>query len=139
MENGRNLGKYDLVLDSIDESCADDSSNDKSISTDNLKDVWYERYVHPNINTIYARFKICDRIRQPINECKESEIFLNRMRKGLHKFFKAVVNNLNYSLITSRESGSEVSHFILELIIFRSHQITSRFQRGLAKGKLEGY
>ena len=36
------------------------------------------------------------------------------MDKGLNKFFKAVVNELNNSLPNLGESISEVSHFILE-------------------------
>ena len=36
------------------------------------------------------------------------------MGKGLHKFFKAVVNELNISLSTLVESVSKVSHFITE-------------------------
>ena len=36
------------------------------------------------------------------------------MEKGLHKLFKAVVNELNNTLPNFGESGSEVSHFIPE-------------------------
>ena len=36
------------------------------------------------------------------------------MVKGLYKLFKAVVNELNNSLPTLRQSGSEVSYFIPE-------------------------
>ena len=34
------------------------------------------------------------------------------MGKGLHKLFKAVVNELNNALLHLGESSSEVSHFI---------------------------
>ena len=40
------------------------------------------------------------------------------MVKGLHKLFMAVVNELKNSFPTSGESGSEVSHFLLELMNF---------------------
>ena len=36
------------------------------------------------------------------------------MGKGLHKFFKAVVNELKDALPNLVESGSEVSYFISE-------------------------
>ena len=40
------------------------------------------------------------------------------MEKGLHKLFKAVVNELKRSLTNLVESGLEVSHFITEPSIF---------------------
>ena len=40
------------------------------------------------------------------------------MCRGLHKFFKSVVNELNNSFPTFKKSGLEVSYFILEPINF---------------------
>ena len=36
------------------------------------------------------------------------------MEEGLHKVFKAIVDELKYAFNNLVESGSEVSHFILE-------------------------
>ena len=60
------------------------------------------------------------------------------MYKVLHNFFKAVFNELNYSLNNLFESGSEVSHFIPEpRFFFRSHWITSRCQKDWLKATLK--
>ena len=48
------------------------------------------------------------------NEWKGSERSAKGMVKGLHKAFKAVVNELNNAFTTLVESGSDVSHFITE-------------------------
>ena len=59
-----------------------------------LKDIWDENYVHPNINSIDDRLKILDRIRQTQSEWKGSELSAKRMKKVLHKIFKAVVKKI---------------------------------------------
>ena len=58
--------------------------------------------------------KIRDHIKQTQNEWKIAELSLKIMGKVLHKFFNTVVNELNNAFYNSVESGSEVSHFILE-------------------------
>ena len=83
------------MLASIDESSADDNSDDKSISTDGIEDIWYGRQVNEKINARYARLKIRDHIRLSQNEWKGEEISTNNMGKGLHKLCQAVVNKLN--------------------------------------------
>ena len=60
------------------------------------------------------------------------------MGKGLHKIFRSIIKKLNDTLYTFGELGSEVSHFIPETI-FRSHKITRRCQKGLAKRNFERY
>ena len=40
------------------------------------------------------------------------------MGKGLHKFFKTIVKEISQYLPPLGESGSEISHFILEPINF---------------------
>ena len=61
-------------MDSIGESSADDNSDNKYISTNDIKDIWGGKYVHPNINSIYARLKIRDRTRQAQSHWKGAEL-----------------------------------------------------------------
>ena len=68
--NRRNLVEYGSVLASIDESSADNNSDDKYISTDYCEDIWYGIYVHPYIHERDSRLKVRDRIRQAQNEWK---------------------------------------------------------------------
>ena len=82
---------------SIDESYADDNSDEGSISTNALEDIQDGSHVHPDINTRDARLKISDRIKQAQSECKGEEISSNMMGKVLHKLLKAVLNELNNS------------------------------------------
>ena len=48
------------------------------------------------------------------NNCKGLELSAKNMVKGLHKFFKDFLNELNNTLSTLVELGSKVSHFIPE-------------------------
>ena len=48
------------------------------------------------------------------NEWKVAELSAKIMVKGLHKIFKAVVNELNNALPNLVELDSGVSHFITE-------------------------
>ena len=57
IENERNLVEDESILSSLDESSTDDNSDEKSISTDSLKDIQDGNYVHLNINARYARWK----------------------------------------------------------------------------------
>ena len=79
-----------------------------------LEKIWDGSQIHPDINTRDNIFKIGDCIRQTKNEWKEAELSANIIFKGLHKVFKAVVNELNNMLPTLRYLGSEISHFIPE-------------------------
>ena len=51
------------------------------------------------------------------------------MGKGLHKLFKAVVNELSEALPILGESGSEVSYFIPETRNFAEVTILSEYTR----------
>ena len=64
MENEPNVAEYGSILASIDESYTDDDSDDLSISTNDLEDIWDGNYVHPGINERDARLKIRYHIRQ---------------------------------------------------------------------------
>ena len=77
---------------SIDESYTYYDSYNISISTNNLEAIRDGSYIHTDIDTIDARLKICDRIKQAQSEWKVAELSANIMVKGLHKLFKAVVN-----------------------------------------------
>ena len=58
------MDKDEPISASIDESSANDNSDDKSISTEDLEEIWYGSYIHPNNNARYTILKICDHIRQ---------------------------------------------------------------------------
>ena len=77
-----------------------DDSNGGSITTNDIKEIWYGNYVHPEINTRDTRLKIRECIRKIRSEWKGVELSEKRMGKGLHKLFKDVVNELNNPLPT---------------------------------------
>ena len=56
------------------ESYTDDDSDEGSISKDALEDIQDGNYIHTDINAIYARLKIRDRIKQAQSEWKVSEL-----------------------------------------------------------------
>ena len=64
MENERNLEEDESITASIDDSYAEDNSDDEYISIDDIEEIRDGRYVHPKINARDARLKIYDRIRQ---------------------------------------------------------------------------
>ena len=106
--------EYQSILDSIDDWSTENDSDDGSISTDDLEDIWGGSQIHPELNARDARLKIRDRIKQTQNEWKRAELSEEGMGKGLHKFFEFVVNGVKNKIPTLEESGSEVSHFIPE-------------------------
>ena len=69
---------------SINESYAENDSDDKSISMDDPEDIRDGNYVHPNIHARYARFRIRDGIRQVHSKWKGAELSSKMMGKGLH-------------------------------------------------------
>ena len=81
-------------MSSIYDSSIDDDYSDGSTSTNVLEEILYGSQTHLDINARYARFKIRDRIKQIKNERKVSERLAKSMGKGLHKLFKAIVNEL---------------------------------------------
>ena len=106
MENKRNVAEDESISYSFDELSTDDKSDDRSISMNDLEDVWYGNYVHIEINKRDFRLKICERIRQTQSEWTVVELLANSMGKVLHKVVKAVVTELNNSFPTLGESGS---------------------------------
>ena len=99
-------------MSSIVESYTENESDDGSISTNSIEDIWDGSKIYPEINARDSRLKIGHRIRKTQNECKWGEILTKRMVKGLHKLFKCFSKEPNNSLPTLVKSGSEVSHFI---------------------------
>ena len=91
-----------------------DESDHDIICTDMLEDICNGSQTHPNVNRREARYKIRDSIRQRQSEWKGSLKATRSMGKVLHKVFSTVVKEISQELTPLRESGSEVSHFILE-------------------------
>ena len=83
-ESKRNKEEDEPILDSIDESSTDDDSDDGSISTNDLKDIWDGSQIHPYIKSVYARLKIRDRMKQTKSERKGGELSEKRIGKVLH-------------------------------------------------------
>ena len=61
-----------------------------------------------------TEYKIRDRITQRQLEWKGALKSTRNMGKGLHKVFSTFVREISQELTPLEESGSEVSHFILE-------------------------
>ena len=76
---------------SFDESYADNNSDEKYISTNNIEEIWDGNYVHPDINSIYAILKIRGHIRQAQSDWNRAEFSEKSMRKVLQRFFKVAV------------------------------------------------
>ena len=64
MGKQRNVGDDESILASIDEFYIENESDDASINTNALEEIWDVKYIHPGINTRDDRFKIRDQIRQ---------------------------------------------------------------------------
>ena len=64
------------------------------MSTDILEDICDGSQYHPIINRREARYRIHDSFKQRKAEWKGSLLSMRNMGKGLHKVFKAVVNNI---------------------------------------------
>ena len=58
MKNKHNLLEERSISDSIDDLYPENKSYDESISAYALEYIWGGSYMHPDINTINARFKI---------------------------------------------------------------------------------
>ena len=77
-----------------------------------LEDISDGSQYHPSINIREARYKIHGSIKRGQAECKGALLSMQNMGKGLHKLFKAVVNEISQALPILGESGSEFSYFI---------------------------
>ena len=65
------------------------------MSTDMLEDISDGSHYHPRIRRRDARYKILDRFKQRQEECKLALLSMQNMGNGLHKVFKAVVNEIS--------------------------------------------
>ena len=79
-----------------------------------LQDICDGSQTHTNNNKREARYKIRDRVRQRQSEWKGVLKATQSMGKGLYKVFSTIVKDISQELEALGESGSEVSHFILE-------------------------
>ena len=86
LENKRNFEEDEPILASINEASVDENSDEESISTDNLEDIWGANYAHLNINVRDARLKIRDHTKQTQNELKGAKLSAKSMGKGLKKY-----------------------------------------------------
>ena len=84
------------------------------MSTDMLEDICDSSQSHPIKYRREARYKIRDRVKRGQLERKGALLSTQNMVKGLHKAFKAVVNDNLQALPILGESGSEISYFIPE-------------------------
>ena len=75
-----------------------DESDAEPMSTYMLEDICDVSQYHPSINRTGAHYKIHDRFKQMRAGCKGALLSTQNMGKGLHKIFKAVVNELSESL-----------------------------------------
>ena len=89
-----------------------DESDAETMSTDMLEYICDGSQSHPIVNRREARYKIHDWIKWSQSEFKGALLFMQKMGKGSHKVFKAVVNDISEVLPILGESGSEVSYFI---------------------------
>ena len=94
-ENEHNTEEKKPFLASIDGLSTDNESYDGSISIQYLEDIRDRSQIYPDIKGKYSGLKICDRIRQTQHEWKGAELSAKIIGKGLHKVFKAVVNEIN--------------------------------------------
>ena len=89
-------------------------SEDEPMSMEIIEDVCDGSKSHPSVNRREAHYKMRDHIKRIQMEWKGSLLFMQNMGKGLHRFFKAVANDILQVLLILGESGSEVSFFIPE-------------------------
>ena len=67
------------------------------MSTEMFEDICDSKS-HPSVNRIYARYKIRDTIKQIKMERKGELLSTQNMGKGLHKLFKALINEISQVL-----------------------------------------
>ena len=103
------------------------------MSTEILEDNCDGSKSHPIINRIESCSKIYDSIKQRQPEWKGSLLSTRNMGKGLHKLFQDAVDDISQVLPILGESGSEVSHFIPDIINFSE---VTRFSGDINKPRL---
>ena len=144
--NAESGSKYDddftmpqlISEDKIDAMDSGDESDDEHMSTEMLEDIRDVSQSHPSVNRREACYKIRDHIKQSQVEWKGAVLSTRNMGKGLHKVFKAVVNEILQVLPILGESGSEFSYFILDLRNFSEVTRLSDDIKNLAKRNSEG-
>ena len=82
-------------------SSGDESDDELTL----LEDIHEISQSHTSVNRRDARYKIHDRIKRGEQEWKGALLSTRNMGKGLHKVFKAVVNDIFKSLPSLGESG----------------------------------
>ena len=75
------------------------------MSKDTLEDICDGIQYHMSINRVDACYNIGDCIKQGQAEWKRALVSSKNIGKGLHKAFKAVVNDILHALIVLVESG----------------------------------
>ena len=80
-----------------------DESDAEHMSTDMLEDICDGSKSHPSINRIEAHYNIMHCIKQGKIERKGALLSTQNMGKGLHKIFKAVINEISQTLKNLRE------------------------------------
>ena len=90
-----------------------DESGAEPLSTDMLEDVFDDSQSHPSINSREAWYKICDCNKRGHEECKGELLSTWNMCKGLHKVFRADVNEILQAWPILGKSGSEVFNCII--------------------------
>ena len=92
-----------------------DDSDAEPMYTEKLEDICDNSQSHPSVNSIETRYKIPDHSKRSQAEWKGALLSTQNMLKGLHKVFKAVVNEISQVLPILGESGSNVSRFWNEI------------------------
>ena len=89
-----------------------DDSDFKSMSKDMLEGICDSIQYHQIVNKIQTHYKIYDRSKQVQVEWKGALLSTRNMGNGLHKSFKAVVNEILQALPILGEYGLAVSYFV---------------------------
>ena len=87
-------------------------SDNEPMSTEMSEDISGGSKFHLSVNWREARYKIYYHIKRIQTECKKALIYTQNMGKGLHKVFKAFINDISQVLPIWGKTGSEVSYFI---------------------------
>ena len=101
-----------ISYEEMDVMTSGNESNAEPMSTEMLEDICDSSHYCPSINKREARYKIGDHIKQSKSEWKGTLLSMRNMGKGLHKVFKAIINEILQVLSIWGESGSEVSYFV---------------------------
>ena len=87
-----------IIEEEIDAMDSGDESDDEPMFTDILEDICDVSKTYPSVTIREAHYKINDRIKQSQLEWKRLLLSTRNMGKGLHKSFKAFVNEISQRL-----------------------------------------